>query len=80
MRSPPPRVNGKHDIQLMKQAVRAWSPSVCVSQWRGKNEFMTKSFLQNHAKINKSQPLRVCTKMVKTVKSRSRIDKKQAEN
>ena len=30
-----------------KQAARAWSPSVCESQWgAGKNEFMTKSFLQ----------------------------------
>ena len=31
----------------VKQAARAWSPSVCKSQWvKVKNEFMAKVFLQ----------------------------------
>ena len=49
-------------------------PPLCVSQWRGKNEFMTKKvfFCKNHMKITKSQPP-VWTKMGKTVKCKITI-------
>ena len=46
-------------LLIKKQAVRAWSPSVCVrvSGARVKNEFMAKKFFaKNHVKITKSQP------------------------
>ena len=40
-----------------KQAARAWSPSVCVSQWGGGKRIYENRFLQKfHAKISKSQP------------------------
>ena len=41
----------------LKQAARAWSPSVCVSQWGGGKRIYENRFLQKfHAKISKSQP------------------------
>ena len=52
-----------------KQAARAWSPSVCVSQWGGGKEFMKKDFCKNFTRKFLSLSPPVWAKMGKIVKT-----------